>query len=374
MVVISHARDITLIEYDRVEQKALWVKGLYSITGLGREAVVIFFVISGFLVGGVTLERWRARGVDLRAYAVARVSRIYVVLVPALLMGILLDSIGMHWFNASELYTNSAQYMTTSLQYQISAGMDLRTFASNLFMLEGIYTEHLGSNAPLWSLAYEWWYYCLFALIGAALTGSGKKRLWFAIAAVVVAAWLPTSVTFPGLVWLLGIGGYAWSTSRLWRPPLAVGLGAFFAALVVSRVSHNMFHLSSHLLTDVLLGVAFVFVLAGADRVRVPLPRLQQALADFSYTTYLFHFPAIVFTFAIGYQVFGLRFHMQPGARGLLVFFGSVAVVYAYCLGASLLAERNTAKVRKTLDSWTRRIAGSREREALGVASLDKTS
>ncbi|MES2091144.1 MAG: acyltransferase family protein [Pseudomonadota bacterium] len=175
-VVVGHVRHLILIDFKEVEDKALLYKAVYFLTGLGHEAVVVFFVISGFLVGGLTWERWRAHGVKLQPYFSARASRIYTVLVPALLVGLLLDLVGLHWFNKSELYTNSLQYHTISLNSTISAAMDLPTFFGNLFMMQGILTGNLGSNAPLWSLANEWWYYCIFALVGAALTGGGGAK------------------------------------------------------------------------------------------------------------------------------------------------------------------------------------------------------
>jgi peptidoglycan/LPS O-acetylase OafA/YrhL len=57
LVLVNHARHLILVDLEEVKQQTLFVKALYFVTGLGHEAVVIFFVISGFLVGGVTLDR-----------------------------------------------------------------------------------------------------------------------------------------------------------------------------------------------------------------------------------------------------------------------------------------------------------------------------
>src|SRR5678810_815746 len=67
----------------------------------GRTAVMVFFVISGFVIAYVsdTVER------DYRSYVIARVSRIYSVAIPALLLTLLADSIGMRiddsWYVAA---------------------------------------------------------------------------------------------------------------------------------------------------------------------------------------------------------------------------------------------------------------------------------
>src|SRR5687767_2567168 len=53
-----------------------------SIPTMGREAVVAFFVLSGFVIAHTT----RARRQDARDYAVARAARLYSVALPVLLV------------------------------------------------------------------------------------------------------------------------------------------------------------------------------------------------------------------------------------------------------------------------------------------------
>ncbi|MBC7702105.1 acyltransferase [Aquabacterium sp.] len=358
LVVIYHVRHLILVDFKDVADKTLFSKALYFAAGLGHEAVMVFFVISGFLVGGLTLNRWKACGPDLRAYAFARVSRIYTVLIPALLMGFVLDSVGLHWLNASELYTNSAQYHTNSLTSQITAAMDLRTFLGNLVMMQGIMTGHFGSNGPLWSLANEWWYYCMFALLGTALTwGRWQERAWSALGALVLAALLPGELMLWGSIWALGMVAHAWIKSGRWIPAPWLGSGIFVVALVASRLSRNGdFEAGESIwidfVRDLILGLAYMVALVSASRIKasLPLASLHDWLAEFSYTSYLCHFPAMVFVVALGYQVFHLPFLVQPTVLGLAYLFGSCAVIYAYCFVVYQLTEKHTAKVRQQLD------------------------
>ena len=76
LVVIGHIRHLLFVDLKYVEHKTLFIKGMYFFTGFGHEAVIVFFVISGYLVGGITLERWRLNGADLASYFSARFSRI----------------------------------------------------------------------------------------------------------------------------------------------------------------------------------------------------------------------------------------------------------------------------------------------------------
>ena len=82
----------------------------YFVTGLGHEAVVIFFVMSGLLVGGLSLERYVARRFVPSEFVIQRLSRIYIVLIPALMMGFTLDFIGLANFNAAAIYTDSLRF------------------------------------------------------------------------------------------------------------------------------------------------------------------------------------------------------------------------------------------------------------------------
>ncbi|RQH02189.1 acyltransferase family protein [Paraburkholderia dinghuensis] len=360
LVVINHARALVLADFGALAQHGSADRAFYLVTGLGHEAVVIFFVISGFLVGGVTLDRWLMRGPDLRAYACARTSRIYTTLVPALVIGIGLDFTGLHWFDATRIYTTLPTPAIASIAAPFVTGMNVTAFFGNLFMLQGVLTPTLGSNGPLWSLSYEWWYYCLFALAIVALTSERAWRIGWAAAALALVVALPLALTLWGFVWMLGIVAHRWVYSKAWRPAPAFGVALFAAALLASRLTHGIAAIDTSLAgsftRDFVLGMAYMVALASTSRLShaLPLAALHRRLADFSYSTYLFHFPALLLLCAFACQTFGLRFSQQPDARGLVCFGVAVTLVYAYCFAASLLTERHTARVRHWLDAHLR--------------------
>ncbi|RDJ97824.1 acyltransferase family protein [Paraburkholderia lacunae] len=374
LVVVNHARSLILVDFGGVQNKSVFSKVLYLATGLGHEAVVIFFVISGFLVGGLTLERWQFRGPDIRTYASARVSRIYTTLIPALIIGAALDFIGLRWFNSSTIYTSVSQYHIASINYTIVSAMTLPTFIGNLFMMQGTLTQPLGSNGALWSLAYEWWYYCIFACTAAAMTGSGNKRFAYLMAALLIAMLLPAKLVLWGLIWVVGIVTHRWIKSTAWRPAPIVGIGCFIAALTASRLSHNVAAFETNLpgsfLRDFVLGICYATALASSSRLSRPMrfARWHQELARFSYTTYLFHLPALLFICAAAYQVAGLPFPQQPHLAGIGYLLGAILLAYAYCLAMSTVTERYTSNVRQRLDAlvgWASpRIRPSRAPEA----------
>lgn len=63
-----------------------WIRDI----NLGSDAVVVFFVLSGYVIAYTTFARDRGRA----AYAEARIARLYSVVIPALLLTFALDTFG----------------------------------------------------------------------------------------------------------------------------------------------------------------------------------------------------------------------------------------------------------------------------------------
>src|SRR4051812_31237259 len=135
----------------------------------GHSAVVLFFVLSGYVITYVAHERERT----LSAFALARIARIYSVAVPVLALVMALDGLayatghtaGVPWYQ----YQSAWKYLALSL-----------TFTTDHWVL----AENAFSLGAWWSVAYEVWYYVLFA---AAFYGRG---VWRWILPVAVAAFM----------------------------------------------------------------------------------------------------------------------------------------------------------------------------------------
>lgn len=57
LVFFHHYRNHLFVSYDLLEKKTIFAKIFYFITLLGHEAVIIFFILSGFFVGGGGLAK-----------------------------------------------------------------------------------------------------------------------------------------------------------------------------------------------------------------------------------------------------------------------------------------------------------------------------
>lgn len=361
LVVINHVRHVLMVDYGEVEAKTLFAQGLYFITGLGHEAVVLFFVVSGYLVGGITLKKWQAGRQSFAEYFAARTSRIYTVFVPALIFGGLLDYAGWMRFNGAEMYTNSAQYHTNSLNLMIYTELGWQTFFGNLLMLGNNLVPALGSNGPLWSLFYEWWYYVAYiCLLGLYFRKDMGTRAMCAAVIFAVVMLMPLHWLIYMLIWLMGVGAFFYCESRLPKLPAVAGLVVFLGAMSYSRLTQGG---EDTLLSlwgkDALIGLGYVLLMGAlyqAAWLRVPFKRVQRELAEFSFSMYVTHFPALIFIVAALKDVYGVPFVAQPGWAQWGYFFALTLGLYAYAFVFSLMSERRTPRVKAFLVKWFGRI------------------
>ncbi len=352
LVLLSHLRNLLFVEYGELTHPTIPIKLLYFITGFGHEAVVVFFVISGLLVGGVSIDKLRRKRFDPLDFAIHRFSRIYIVLVPALLACLLLDRLGLAYFNHAHLYTAATQ----ASYYRVFADhSDWATALGNLGMQQHINVDVLGSDAPLWSLSYEWWYYTLFFLTAAGIAVARRPalRVLSCVAAALLLFWLPPEPALWLSIWLLGAAIGFSPLRRLPIPPL-LAYAVFGAALLWSRFDHTYTAAPSMFVNfrrDAIVAAScFLLFTAlnrrstdGAER------KFHHHMAQFSYTLYLVHVPFLVFAAALLNTLFGLPLYQQPSTAGALYFGCLLVAAYAYSYGFSRLTERHTSRLRRRL-------------------------
>ena len=126
---------------------------LYRLSNYGHSAVMIFFVLSGYLVGGSVLRATAAGRWSWRDYLLARGVRLYVVLVPALVLTALWDKVGLEVVAGSPGNSDTAQAIVD--QATVAAHSGPVPFPGNLAFLQTIAVPSYGSNVALWSLANE---------------------------------------------------------------------------------------------------------------------------------------------------------------------------------------------------------------------------
>lgn len=286
VVVICHARGSSFVEYGRLEQKyhSLLVATAFAFSRVGQEAVILFFVLSGFLVGGRSLQRAINQSFSLFCYSIDRVTRIYMPLLPALVL-------------------------TACLLLYRGENLCPLVFCGNLVGLNGVFVEDYGGNSPLWSLAFEIWFYVMWGSVLGLTTL--KKRLARAIAWLLILASLAVFTRLQPLFlfcWLLGVLG------TIGRPANTKGLKLLVAGFIIvcatvilqlssDTVSLNVGLLNKYLPSDsisiLILASGYVMLLRSISTWRpqrgmlTVFERSGTLLASWSYSLYLTHFPVL---------------------------------------------------------------------------------
>jgi peptidoglycan/LPS O-acetylase OafA/YrhL len=238
-VAIGHVRAMFFQDYDGVRHTVFNV-ALYGITGVGHAAVVVFFVLSGYWVGGGILTRIGQGRFNYLDYGIRRLTRLWVVLLPALLLTAVLDVAGRALFPASTAYRGDPGFHVLPLHLEET--LTLKGGIGNLMFLQDLYVPPFGTNTPLWSLAYEFWYYAIFPVLLLGLKRSSSVRMRATCASVFLLGCAMTGIKVMALfpVWLAGAGVayHATSIQRFLRglPTLALALARLASSAVLGLV------------------------------------------------------------------------------------------------------------------------------------------
>lgn len=346
LVVIEHARSLMFAGYGIGGQMGVIGKTFYFMTGFGHSAVMVFFVMSGYLVGGKVLERLAQGTFSWKKYAVDRSSRLYAVYVLALLLGGALDHFGYVHLNLFGLYDESFPGRISVVNSNFHADLSWPIFALNLGMCQTILGPVLGSNGPLWSLANEFWYYLAGPVLFLLFYSRIRHQLVLCVGVLAGLYWfLPTGILVYFLVWLMGAALYFISLRRYL--PLWSSLLLFLACFSLARLQW----LKVPYLADFLIGISFSLLInsaTGSAR-RLPWYLLSRRLADFSYSVYLCHFPFLAFVLSALYQTTGIGLRMRPAGLICGLFMLVLALTYLWSYLISLATEHQTSRIREKL-------------------------
>lgn len=343
-VAAAHVRAQVFPGLKALEQPPLWYLALSFITGFAHQAVVIFFLLSGWLVGGSLLDRI-GQPHAIRDYAIDRVTRLWIVLLPAFALMLLLGLGGMLEPAASSPLSSKAWSLTTLL--------------GNLFGLQTMVVPPFGGNFPLWSLANETWYYILFPLLVISYRdGSVALRLSTAAVALLIAASLSKAILLYFTLWLMGTAA---SRIRIaaGRTQLSIFVLAFAVVAVAFRLrGHNDDLNQLSLLQDLAYGLLFLLCLCSAGGQARPtaapvrwLAAGGAFLASFSFTLYILHMPLLQMLSA--YRGGGKLSPQEPAS--LAVYTAMLAAIVALCYLFHLPFEAQTYRLRKRLKRWAGR-------------------
>lgn len=354
LVLVSHARHFVFEDYGGQPLSGPLMTLFYGATALGHQAVIIFFVLSGFLISGsvhrsVAAGRWRWRD-----YLSRRLSRLWTVLLPCLVATLVVDQLAIH-FTGSRFYSGQLTFYRSGPE-QFGAAYDPETLLANVLFLQGVAAPVYGSNGPLWSLANEFWYYLVFAALFTATPARWRTAILLASALLAFAAGalLDQRLLYLWPAWLIGYGVLRllpWFTRRRAAAPVFASLAGLGVAAGLAVPA--LLFAGDLPLADLFLALAFAAVVLVLATHRLP-PAILRGPADWSarisYSLYLSHFPVLAALSALALGNQRQAFGWAPmGVFGL------------FCLASLGVAgglywafERHTARVRRQVSRLLR--------------------
>lgn len=293
-------------------------------------AVIIFFVISGYLVGGKLYSAGK-EGFGPK-YLLDRATRIYTVALPMMVIGFAIMLIQQYLYGHAFQLTGSDCRATAA---------DL---AGSMLFIHGAFMPTPCFNGPFWSLIYEVFYYLFFFGVALALSTHGRTRYIAAAAAVVLGLYglfEPQELYAYSTIWLVGM--------VIAHPePLRGRQLVFTATVIFLFVLQALLRLHDPEMKwevpATLLMVGSILLLRRWQPFDLPplVARIFALGAAMSYSLYLAHAPAMNLLRGVAQGSFGIR-----PSYGAFILAGSVAGVACWWL-----FERHTMAIRLALEKW----------------------
>ncbi len=274
-----------------------------SSTFPGSDAVIVFFVLSGYVIAYVSDRP----GLRADRYAMDRLSRLWSVAVPATGLALVLG-LGYLWFGIQPVRFRADNLRGLIVSSAVNIG----------FLGESWHETFAPYNFPFWSVNYEAWYYIIFGL-WIFLRG------WKKVVSILVACLLsgPSILVFMP-IWLLGAALYRYRINLKTSNALAnvvfilsvVGYSTIYhfnfnkiSRIWLKNITHGeSYHLgpstSIFCAYMIALFVAANFIaVANMRLLKITLPAIggfARKISSYTLTIYLFHVPLLFSFYFVG--------------------------------------------------------------------------
>lgn len=277
---------------------------------LGGWAVIIFFILSGYLITYSILYNTSTNGCfRWTDYLISRIARIYPPLICSLVLCAIIFLIaksfnlhGMQGFRLpSDLYVIRDKFE-----------FSFKEIFTSLLMRGGM----LDLNGPLWSLYVEVKTYLLAMFVATFLAGGGGKagKVVSIMGIIFVLSDLNHFFAYVA-IWILG-GGFAMILqghimTRTFLKPLYAGaiVITLFCAIInpdlimPANISTGAGFAASIALSIIVAGFMF------DSQIGAGVISKFSATAKYSYTLYIVHFPLLLFAFSLTHEFLSTNFH-----------------------------------------------------------------
>lgn len=276
--------------------------GMFLHPELGHKLVMVFFVLSGFLIAYSASGKSKT----LKIYTIDRFSRLYSVIIPALIFTYCVDWLGS--------YINPGFYID-----QIAMDNQPFRFLMNFMFIQQIWNfcTKPSSNGVFWSISYEFWYYVLF---GVFFFLKGNKRL---ILLALISLFVGLKILLLAPVWIMGVICFYYS-ERV-RMNNKFGIVVFISSIILliylsffyhsaffnnaDQFGHPPLFFSAYFVFDWCYGLLVAINIFSLNAIKVSenftnkiptyISENIRYLSSITFTLYMFHLPLLLFIGAV---------------------------------------------------------------------------
>ncbi len=293
--------------------------------GLASYCVLIFFILSGFLI---CLSIINKQNYTFKLFFIDRFTRIYTAYLPSLIFIFFLDFISSKIVNKPFLIKLYIQEFIGNLfmMQEFPVLMLLHKLTNNNLF----YSPYFGTALPLWTLSVEWWLYMLFGWI--ILQKKHNVILWWMV--VVFFSIVPLYQLFIGSHMEAGITIY-WFLGCL----LPILLSTYEHVQIDNQVFAKITlivglfgFMYSFFVGAFIFMFGFFLLLKYYEQHEMKLGKgykeIVKTLAKFSFSLYLIHYSFIEFLFSIVPKLHSLSLFNRIFV--VFVFVNLIAYIFAY--------------------------------------------
>jgi peptidoglycan/LPS O-acetylase OafA/YrhL len=294
--------------------------------------VVIFFLLSGYLISQTLHRRLEQPNSTFTDYAIDRFARIYSAYLPAIFVVCVLDYLTINYF-------------CHLIQGEVVSRLSIESFIANLFMLQApAITEPFGSAAPFWTVAIEFWIYMFVGLLAFSIRdGAGLLR----IAAIIATGIIPVqSLSDNNMVlvpWLAGVVAERLTACGAVRKiPSAICVllsgGLTLRLILLVRAGERIYSWECYLISASIFVLMLAVCLRAESRSESRSGRAVEWWASWSYSLYLLHHTLFLDYFMI----------FEGGGPNMCI---AAAITILISIAFAALTERHHRSLAKSIKS-----------------------
>lgn len=332
LVVMVHVRCEFFMTYSKlnVDSQNYFTQVFYFLNSFGSQAVLIFFILSGFLVGGLNIEKALQCKFYIKDFIIDRSVRILLPLLGSLIIVFIIDLISNEYHSIGELF-------------------------GNLLGLQGVIVNDAGG--VFWTLSYEIWFYVLIGCILYLLTHKSFNLTGIALllCSFIVFAQLNTYLLF---FLIFGILTFFLSKLKIQKKiiivcvvlSIIVGLLINFCGRTNVKNRFTFDLISSESLW-LIFGVLISILISQLVNIKphgilTKINEYGTKMSVFSYSLYITHYQCCRIMHMIGVPQVN-----YVNATSILYFFIEVIVCIIFAYLFYLLTEKHTSKLKKIIKS-----------------------